>query len=467
MTSPGRGSILDDWHDIADDNLSVISFATSDTASVDTTFQPEASKAASSESATQRASVDSTATHTICAEASDAGDGQSLSSFDEVENYGLDTKDVRDESAGFASKADEPTEDVSDCDMDPTFLLKVVTSMLKLESEITAAIKFKSKEKPPEYEDILSECATIRGHLESLMPMLEGYSKCWDPEMGRVALPLDPALYDWLSGLRIELLVLQASVLRHMQLLPPSPMAPSSDQDLSKSHATLMDLSSQMESFLPIMQCDFEEFFAANLPLATANHDEKHLRGPKYGSNAALGDWRDATPSPPGKAMFHLRRALYALKDWVSDCIRELERCKEYDENLRFTDVLVKLLDKYRSLRAAMDTMLSNHASDWIEHSLAGGLTYQQFESLDLETIQDIHYQIKEVVENLRIEIDRLLGVKYLKDPQTTLEDRALKIKGADLDRLDTVFSILAAVFRLKRTQTVSKDASQEEEAAL
>ena len=198
-------------------------------------------------------------------------------------------------STWSASSSDRSVNEILDVDLDPTFLQKVTASLIKLIGEVLGTINFAGNfDQPQGAYGIRVPCYTLRDHLKSLEPIMVGYAKHWDPdEAAAVALPLDPGLYEWMSNLRIELLGLQDILQRHManNLGAGAPDKRTTGSRLDKYRDSLAGFAAEMENFLPIIQEDFNEFHAANLPAeasdstASGAHHET-LFGP--GRDAAI-----------------------------------------------------------------------------------------------------------------------------------------------------------------------------------
>lgn len=90
-----------------------------------------------------------------------------------------------------------------------------------------------------------------------------------------------------------------------------------------------------------------------------------------------------------------LRRRLYALKD-------EIGKANSIINDSLVTKVFSKDTEKQLREIQALQTpifgtlgiLLSNHGSDWIEQTIAGGMSYAQFTKLDGKDIQTIEHRI-------------------------------------------------------------------------
>lgn len=90
-----------------------------------------------------------------------------------------------------------------------------------------------------------------------------------------------------------------------------------------------------------------------------------------------------------------LRRRLYALKDEIgkansiiSDSLVTKVFSKDTEKQLRKIQAL-----QTRTF-GALGTLLSNHGSDWIEQTIAGGMSYAEFTNLDGKDIEAMESRI-------------------------------------------------------------------------
>jgi hypothetical protein len=84
-----------------------------------------------------------------------------------------------------------------------------------------------------------------------------------------------------------------------------------------------------------------------------------------------------------------LRRRLYALKDEIGKSNGIINDCKvtevfSTDDKEKLSDIQGLQICTFR----ALGILLSNHGSDWIDQTIAGGLSYAEFTALDSLTIQ-------------------------------------------------------------------------------
>ncbi|CAJ2499856.1 Uu.00g027090.m01.CDS01 [Anthostomella pinea] len=382
----------------------------------------------------------------------------------EVEHYGMDTKDV------IHTEPKEPKEpqkdsmaeetqlsDMLDVDIDPTFLYNVTTSLVKLISEIVASTRFRGNYQPLEDTDKINKaCEELKSHLKDMEPILQGYAKHWKPEGEITKLPIDPGLYEWMASLRIELLGLQAVLQTEMQGRASSSTQTWGASDAKHYHDTLFDFCGQIEAFMPTIGADFNEFHTASLPCLTTcdvpdTFDACTPMEGRNGCGSSRERTKDHTNRPPSSHLvFHLRRAVYALKDQVSACIDELQASKEHGlANTK--EELIELADvtkSYYALKSNLDLVLSNHSSDWIDHSLSGGLTYLEFSRLNPDTIRSVTLQLKTLEDNLFLERRRVESMRYVNDPDGLLEDAKLTVKKCDMEGLSTAQEVISSLFR-------------------
>lgn len=445
-------SLSDDWEEVPDDNFSVVSLPTSDDAT-DTDEPPVHLATPASPIAVVSHRL---ASLTIYDDAAPPTTAATAESHSETEQNGKDTQYAHEkqyvkdsqylEEAHDVPRPDTPehTElnDMLDIDIDPEWLHKVTTSLIKLITEILDAITFHSNADLPEStRHIRDECDLLRRHLRSLEPILKGYSKHWDPKRATVTLPIDPGLYEWMSGLRVELLGVEALVQNQLSISASSSNKAAASDDLTKHHTSLVDFSSQIAGFMPIMQADYNEFHTANLPLVNSSRDTTATP-----STTQVHGFRGNGPN----GLFHLKRELYALKDQLSTCLEELQKYMRHEPPCDNKSVIEELLASYRIITNSLGMILSNHASDWIEYGLAGGMTYPEFCRLNPDTISSLNLQLKDVVRNLSEERLRLTHLRYT-DSEFLLDDGQLETRASDIDALRAIEEVLIALLQVRK----------------
>ncbi len=85
---------------------------------------------------------------------------------------------------------------------------------------------------------------------------------------------------------------------------------------------------------------------------------------------------------------WQLRRELYKLRDEVQRTVEGLSQCTSCLPPSA-TALAADVAQRYRTQLAQLSHILSNHGSDWIESALSGGMTYAEFEAIDIGTIRD------------------------------------------------------------------------------
>ncbi|KAI0599918.1 hypothetical protein F4775DRAFT_591022 [Biscogniauxia sp. FL1348] len=446
-------SISDDWQEVESDAFSVVSLPTSEDGPLSASCGPSESPAHShgSESLLRlplRPKYPDPAGPLPGSDPEFESESESDNSTerdDDIERYGLDTKDVESQHS-----AELHLNDILDTDIDPNFLYKVATSLVKLITEITGIIDFghSSETTPVNIRKIKTECNILKDHLRSLEPIFQGYSKHWKPEGSTVEIPIDAGIYEWMSSLRVELLGLQAALQAWMNT-GTSTSSQSWDASTAKRYFdVLTDFSAQIGGFLPVLQADYDKFHTANLPVLSTR-----------GTEPATCTKKNAEPRtgqmPPGSNLALLRRELYALKDQISASIGEFEVPKNNAAS-GDTDVpaeLMRVMNSYHTIKSSMDIMLSNHASDWIEYSLAGGLPYPEFCNLNTDTIRSLNLQLKELTDELNAEWNRVHSMRYLNDPDDLLQDEKPALNKSLIDGLRTVGEVLQSLFQIRKPE--------------
>ena len=92
----------------------------------------------------------------------------------------------------------------------------------------------------------------------------------------------------------------------------------------------------------------------------------------------------DTPPLHPSSHIWTIRHQMYFLKDEVVRIMEWLSVAQTTEDSESSQNDLLKALhERYRQLFDTVSIILSNHGSDWIEHALAGGLTYIEFAQID------------------------------------------------------------------------------------
>jgi hypothetical protein len=386
--------LSDDWQDVNDDSFSVVSIPSSDEGDQSPLTQnPTAENTEEAIdwkpvawSAGDTGNNDTTLPVRLREPSSAAGQLHAESDVNEVERYGMDLKDAVESEEDDEDELEGGLNELLDVDTSPAFLCKVTTSLIKLLQEITGLLDFQANiPQLPNADDIKQECDSLTSHLQALEPVLTGYSKHWNADSPSYEIPLDPGLYECLSDLRIELLGLQALLQGHLQCGHSS----GTTQPSADSHYTrLANFATQFAGFVPIMRSDYEEFHISHMKFLSINEAET--------------DNLNHNPPPTGPSQL-LRLEVYNLKDQIRDCVGEINLYLRHllNEDRDTTHPFVGVHASYSALKLALDLILSNNPSDWLDHGLNGGLTYAMFHQLNPDTIRSLSTQLKDVVDDL------------------------------------------------------------------
>ncbi|KAK8034714.1 hypothetical protein PG993_009709 [Apiospora rasikravindrae] len=434
-------SIADDWQDITDattdDAFSFVSLSISEDSEDE---DDAASKFETSSLPLRRAGVTKDPTKSSPTWTSDEeseGEEEGLERLGDAVNAGNnDTKSAELPRSAWSSTAS--INQILDADWNPPYLLKVTTSLGKLIGEIMGAISFHGNFAPLKgTKKLRVECGKVREALKTLEPMVEGYSKHWDTHQTS-GLPLDPGLYEWMSNLRIELLGLQRLLQRHMGEAHSASDADEASLGIAKYQSSLIESNAAISGFLPILQADYDEFHAANLHVAPTN-----------GSPAA-GQYETHWGPGNDASVSRLRRELYDLKDEIETCRSEFSALIQRQDLPVKPEPLQHFVNSYALIKASLDTMLSNHASEWLDYSMTGGLTYHEFCQLNPDTIRSLILQLRDVRNNVASEVYRVDSARYMNDPESLLDDVQMEVKESDVETMTVLKEVLFSLLRVK-----------------
>jgi hypothetical protein len=455
--------ISDGWEDVADDNLSVVSLSISEdsvdapiaTASADKSTNPSAATSADKSkdgisSSKSSVTIDYESLMTELEDTYDSSEEERESVHEELNLPEPFVNPFRDDSEDDETRLG----DNLDVDMDPTFLVKVCTSTIKLIGEILSIVCFGScrhtGETPQDVrKDVEDACKRLRSHLGELVPIMSGYSKYWDPEEASISLPIDPGLYEWITDLKVHLLGLQALLQNELNNPHSESGASNTVFDLRRYEKSLNESCDQIVGFIPIMKADYDNFQTAHLPLpeesAAEASDESEIRGRHRYSCGG-----------PRTGHAQLRHEIYALKDQISACVQCLldfarRQPKSADRQL------YQVKDAYNNIKSTLEILLSNNASEWIDHGLSGGITFPEFYRLNLDTIKSLMVQLREIVERFTMEQHRVRVLRYAKDPDLMTDDDQ-EVQTTNIGALKDMQDVLEDLFQVKNKHSVSTD---------
>ena len=137
----------------------------------------------------------------------------------------------------------------------------------------------------------------------------------------------------------------------------------------------------------------------------------------------------------------YLRRELCELKDQVSACVDELgayqRRRAAAGDAREDLSVVAGIATAYRSIKFSLDTTLTNHFSEWTpgggarDHAAqGGGLTYAELCRLDPESIRSLYLGLKNIVDELAQDRNRVLSLRYMNDPDNLLDQEDTPLLG-------------------------------------
>ncbi|KAI1324801.1 hypothetical protein F5Y16DRAFT_423535 [Xylariaceae sp. FL0255] len=439
MAVPVANLSEDDWQHIDDDDYSVVSLPTSEIDLINTTR-------CEAESVLTNASNHAAVPHT----SPDAGqndhtqdDTHTDEEYEGVEKYGMDKADVVETHDSLS-----PLKKILDSKPNPSFLSDLADSLRELVEDIILAITSLGQRHGPIdcVMKIQSECRALLVNLKQLESILKSYRQSWTPE-DQNTLPIDPGLTTWMSRLKLELVSLQTKI---KSTDPDRPLSLVSTWVLRMEAylEALTTFSSQLKVFLPYS--DLAEFYTAGMPVLSASDDHGTA------SSSSRAPTRHNTNLPPGNNLAHLRRELYALKDQIWSYIREVESYTElgFSHPPEASRTLC-----FQHIKRSLDVMLSNHASDWIDYNISGGLiTYPEFCQLNPDTIRSLILQLKEATDDVMLARSAASSYRYFNDPDDRLENCGdqFAVKQSTWDVVATIEELLRSILRIRNDQDSS-----------
>ncbi|KAI0534684.1 hypothetical protein GGR58DRAFT_481910 [Xylaria digitata] len=414
-------SISDDWEHVDDeDSFSVISLSMSDD---DTPKPPQNRPAISALSGPPDNLVRQSRRPPFQSLLQSDAHSREISKESEkdrtVERYGMDTTDVIEPDTPRA----QPRAIVNN-DSDFDFICATTSSLVKLISAMSSGSCYGAT-------DIKTIYATLGSRLCRLQDILRGYSKHRTPRNGPAELPV--GLLDWLGRLELELLSIQETL--------NDPTTQSQASQANDYYEKLEGFSSQMDGLMNVIQSDYEDFYTLNMPILEDSYTTDRRGHGRSFSRITSGN----------NNLAHLRRELYTLRDQIVACLGEIRSCQQDGilSNQDQLETMKSLTLSYKKIKESLELMLSNHGSDWIDYSQAGGLTYPEFCHLNPDTIRSLILQLKEVADDLFLERSRVQSIRWGNDPDGILRDEKMIVEESSMNTLRTIEEVLVSILQL------------------
>ncbi|KAK3689532.1 hypothetical protein B0T22DRAFT_173463 [Podospora appendiculata] len=485
-----RNSLSDDWEDIGDDNLSVISLPGSDTEeeSAAESVSPSSPQHVTSASRSPRRSstgspnsipirpaprgsppryIDTLSDSTTLRGQQEAGqsvrDKGKAPATTEREDTGsssssgfIQSQPLADPFQGFQ---DPPYPDYSDDsdeerlddseeeqvdelfddgsrDANPLFIHRTLMSVREHLDDTAQVVRGTASPILNMLGSSILVCDLISEQLTELVPIVSGYADFFYASSRDC--PLDPGLHGWLSGVRVKLLSLQAEA----QTLNREPTLHARRiQVLEKIGENLFDYQKKMAEFLPIMQVDFSEFQTRQMNMPTSRPSDAGAIIDSPDRSAPIDIPRPPTPGArctffqgPSNNVWLLRHELYALKDLVGQTISKLSNMSLNRSMLAQGSATSRV---YEKIFNTLGILLSNHGSDWIESGINGGFTHAEFLEIDPHCVRDLAGQLTALLRST----DELDGWRQPLHLRHEIDDNQ------QLEELEVIGQVLEAMF--------------------
>ncbi|KAM7191723.1 hypothetical protein V8F20_009200 [Naviculisporaceae sp. PSN 640] len=405
-----RNSLSDDWEDVGDDNLSVVSFSTAepdaDVASV-ASKSDENSMPVELDASQDQASLQQPPTPTVEPQPQTSSQSQEAAA-DEKNDAHTQELDSSEQHNPFDDEVDEINQllkqSTLQSEVDPPLLHSTLESLRDILEDTTQGLGgFVIGLSDIARNKSIAVCDLLSQQVAELLPIASGYAKVWS--RSPQDLPIDPNLHEWLTGVRVK-----------------------------------------MVDFLPIIQVDYNEFQTQymTIPIARARSADTSAQGglrdmainrsdpidipqPSSTGSAPSPSYSAEFPQNPHTQLWHLRHELYRLKDLIRQIVETLgnERGLSDSGSALARDIKAT----YKNLCTTLETALSNHGSDWIDSGLAGGLTYPEFLGLDVEFIRDFTGELEVILNKIPKTYDTCWSYEW----------------GAQLEKLEILAMVLGA----------------------
>ncbi|KAI1170670.1 hypothetical protein F4777DRAFT_568307 [Nemania sp. FL0916] len=286
-------------------------------------------------------------------------------------------------------------------------------------------------------------CTRLYSHLICLEDVLQGYAKHVRHGNGLNELPI--GFSDWLRNLE--------HMLREMQDTMGGPISQDSSSlamsyasQVKNYHEKLENFSLQMDGLITVIKSDYEDFHTLHMPVLSASEDERQ-------PNHKSAGWQFGQIAP-GNTLAHLRRELCRLKDNIAACLGEIEACgyhgitSEKNQRKNMADLSLG----YKTTKDALGLMLSNHEGDWIDYSIAGGLTYPEFCRLNPDTIRSLIVQLNEATDDMFLERMKARSPCSRQDLSDS-SGNELTIGETTLSTLQTIEEVLVSILCIRKNE--------------
>ncbi|KAH7156080.1 hypothetical protein EDB81DRAFT_647028 [Dactylonectria macrodidyma] len=265
-----------------------------------------------------------------------------------------------------------------------------------------------------------SACEDLAKHIGDLKPILAVYAERWQAKGSGMAageMPVNASLLEWITTLRTQLHNAQTEMNRIRNPPRHDPRLEAEDSRhlsakqiplylnvaLAGCTEALEDTLTTIEEFMPIFKADFDESQTRWMSMP-----------PKETENLnPTPSLKRSRPDFPHPDITRIRRELYSLKDQVRRGHVFLTTIYETIPRPPLPEAPA-VLETMDSIIEAISTILTNHASEWIESGYSTSrkivIPYHEFVALDPDMIHDITGHLQELQDQLEVGEDQLVG---------------------------------------------------------
>ncbi|KAH7122113.1 hypothetical protein B0J13DRAFT_566973 [Dactylonectria estremocensis] len=303
-------------------------------------------------------------------------------------------------------------------------------------------------------------CDDLAKHVGDLKPIMAVYAKRWQAKGSGMAageMPVNASLLEWISTLRKQLLNAQAEMNRIRVPVQSNDWSGPDGRLTAKQiplylnvalagcTEALEDTLTTIEEFMPIFKADFDESQTRWMCIPPKETETQKpppsLKRPR--------------PDLPHPDITRIRRELYSLKDQVRRSHVFLSTLYDTFPRPPLPEAPA-VINTMNGIIEAISTILTNHASEWIESSYSPSpktaIPYHEFVALDPDMLHDITGHLQELQDQLEVGEEQLIGThspEVLRNHQLVLLTEC-----GHLGEIVSILDLLESLVLVRNTST-------------